>query len=294
MKRIRQFFQYLLLAPLLKGLSRLPLGVLYALSDVLFYGLYLWPGYRKEVVRKNLEIAFPNKSPLERKQTEKEFYRHFSDLLWEMLKTGRMSQAELQRRFRVRNPELLNEFFDRGKSVIIYGGHQGNWEWIFGLGDDIKHRKMAIYKPLSNPFINRWMLEARSKFNYALVPTYETYDFIASRESEGVPYAYGFLGDQNPLPHKAKLWLPFFGKEVPVLTGAEAVAKKHDIPVIFMEIRKIKRGFYEAVFSVITDKPRQTAPFEITREYFRRLEESIRRQPSYYYWIHRRFKHARS
>jgi len=293
MKKAGKFLTYLVSAPLLMLLSRLPLSWLYAISDLFYLIIYHLAGYRKEIVRKNLAIAFPDWDEARRKETEKAFYRHFADLLIETVKTTSISRPELQKRFRVTNPELLNKYFDQGKSVVIYGGHQGNWEWIFGLGDEIKHKKMAVYKPLSNPYINRWMLRTRSRFRFDLVPTYETYAFIDRKEKEGEKYAYGFLGDQNPLPHKAKLWLPFFGKKVPVHTGAETVAKQYDLPVIFMEIRKIKRGYYEATFSLITDKPRQTEEFEITRTYFKMLENSIRRQPEYYFWIHRRFKHAR-
>ncbi|NPA43084.1 MAG: lipid A biosynthesis acyltransferase [Chlorobi bacterium] len=294
MKRLGRALSYGLFAPLAAATARMPLGGLYKISDALFHLLYRYPGYRREVVDGNLAVAFPDKSEAERREIGREFYRHLADLLVETAKTAGMSRRELARRFRMTNPELMNRYYDQGRSVIIYGGHQGNWEWIFGLGDELKHKKMAVYKPLSNPWIDRHMRRTRSKFRFDLVPTYDTYRFIAAKESRGEPYAYGFLGDQNPLPHKAKLWLPFFGKEVPVQTGAEAVARKYDLPVLFMEIRKTGRGFYEADLSLITDRPKETEPFWITRTYFKMLEESIRRQPPYYYWIHRRFKHARS
>ncbi len=293
MKKILQFSGFVLLAPVITAVSLLPFFLLYRVSDLLYVILYHLVKYRRDVVRYNLSVAFPEKTDSERKKIEKEFYRHLADIFVEMIKTFTIAQDKLNRHFYLKNPEILNEIYDRGQSVIVYGGHQGNWEWIFGVGKQLKHRPMAIYKKLSNPFFDKWVLQTRSRFHMDLIPTFLAKRYIQTQEQNGRKTAYGFLGDQNPLPHKAKLWLTFFGKEVPVLTGAEAIAKQYGIPIVFMEIKKLKRGYYEAELSLLTDKPGQNPEFEITREYFKRLENSIRKQPAYYYWIHRRFKHAR-
>ncbi len=293
MKKIKQGLFFYLLYPLITGISLLPFKILYTISDFLFFLNFYLIRFRKKVVEKNLSIAFPEKSARERKQILRKFYRHFSDILLETIKTFTISRKKLNKRFYLENPEILNDFFSQGKSVIVYGGHQGNWEWIFGVGNQLKHKSMAIYKKLSNPYIDKWVLQTRSKFNFDLIPTYLAKKYIDTKEKKGEKIAYGFLGDQNPLPHKAELWLEFFGKKIPVQTGAETLAKKYDLPVVFLEIIKIKRGYYTGKLSLITDKPRQTGDFEITREYFKRLENSIRKQPEFYYWIHRRFKHAK-
>ncbi len=293
MNKLKHRLAYILLYPLIMGISILPFRILYMLSDLLYFILYHVTGYRKEVVRRNLAIAFPNKSPEERKWLEKKFYRNLSDLFLEMIKTFTISRRELARRFIFPDYEILNRYFDKGKSVIVYGGHQGNWEWVISTGHLLKHRPMAIYKQLSNPLVNNLMLRSRTKFGFDFVPTYEFYRYIAAMQQKGEKIAYGFLGDQNPLPHKAKLWLSFFGKKVPVHTGAEETAKKYDIPVVFLEIKKIKRGYYAASLTPITENPREIPDYQITEKYFELLEKSIREHPEDYYWIHKRFKHAR-
>ncbi len=294
MKRILQFIGFIATLPLIILLSLLPFPILYLISDFLYLILYYVIRFRREVVRKNLAIAFPEKTEEERKRIEKAFYRHLSDLFMEMIKTTTISQQNLNKHLFIENPEVLNDLYDEGRSVILYGGHQGNWEWISGVGLQLKHKSMAIYKRLSNPFFEKWLLKNRSKFNFDLVPTYLAKEYIDKKEKAGEKIAYGFLGDQNPLPHKAKLWLPFFGKEVPVLTGAEEIARKYNIPVVFFEMKKIKRGYYTVELFLLNKNPEKTEEFEITREYFKRLEELIKKQPAYYYWIHRRFKHTRS
>lgn len=280
--------------PPLVLISALPFPLLYGLSDALYLVLYRVAGYRRDVVRGNLAIAFPEKPETERRRLERAFYRHLADLFLEMLKTFTVGQKTLMRHWVIENPEVMNRFYDQGRSVVMMTGHMGNWEWSLASGGYFKHRGMAIYKKLSNPFFEQWMLRSRHKFGMDIIPTYLAFRYIETAQREGRLMAYGFAADQNPLRHKAKLWLPFFGKTVPVHTGAEEIARRYDLPVVYAEIRKLKRGHYRARLEVLCEHPSACAPDEITRRYFARLEESIRRQPEVYYWIHRRFRHARN
>ncbi len=293
MKRLGQFLVFLLISPLILLVSLMPFGVLYFFSDVLCLVMYKLIGYRKAVVRYNLQMAFPEKSKEELLELEKKFYCHLSDLFMEMIKSFSISARKLRPHFRIENPEVMNALFDQGKPVIIYGGHQGNWEWVIAVKDQIKHRPMAVYKKLSNPYINRFMLKTRTKFGFDFVPTFLAKKYMKRMQENGERVAYGFLGDQNPLPHKAKFWYPFFGHKVPVYTGAEELAKQYDIPLVFMQITKEKRGYYKAKLIPLALSPREFPDYQITERYFYLLEESIQKQPEIYYWIHRRFKHAK-
>ncbi len=279
--------------PPLVLISALPFRLLYGLSDVLFVLLYYITCYRRKVVRGNLAIAFPEKAEAERRSLERKFYRHLADLFLEMIKTFTVSQKTLMRHWVIENPEVMNRFYDQGRSVVMMTGHLGNWEWSLASGGYFKHQGMAIYKKLSNPFFEQWMLRSRHKFGMDIIPTFAARRYIEEAQREERLMAYGFAADQNPLPHKAKLWLPFFGKTVPVHTGAEEIARRYDLPVVYAEIRKVKRGYYRTRLEVLCENPSLCPENEITRRYFARLEESIRRQPEVYYWIHRRFKHAR-
>ena len=292
MRRLGQFLGFLFLAPVIFVISILPFRILYVISDFFYFLIYRVVGYRKAVVRKNLSLAFPEKTEEERLDIERKFYRHLADLFLEMIKSFGISQEAMSRRFRIENPEVLENIYNAGKSVIVYGGHQGNWEWVIGTRNQLKHRPMAIYKQLANPFMNRFMLRTRTKFGFDFVPTFRARNYIDEKEKAGEKTAYGFLGDQNPLPHKAKLWYPFFGHDVPAYTGAEEIAKTYDIPIVFLEIVKAKRGHYRAKLRPLALQPKEYPDFQITERYFYLLEESIRRQPEMYYWIHRRFKHT--
>ncbi len=293
MKRLLQYIKFIIPASVLWLISILPFRLLYALSDLLYVVLHPLAGYRKKVVRYNLSVAFPEKDEKSRRRIERRFYRHLADLFLEMVKTFTIGVKKLNRHWYLENPEWLDRYYRQGKSVVVLAGHQGNWEWTIGSGPQLKHQPMVIYKPLSNPFFEKWMLRSRSKFGWDIIPTYRAKKYIHEAETAGRPTVYGFAADQNPLPHKAKLWFPFFGKTVPWFTGAEETARQYELPVVFMEILKTKRGYYKAVLHPVAEPPyNDKHDFEITKKYIRLLEESIRRRPETYYWIHRRFKHA--
>ena len=121
---------YHLLFFFLKLLSYIPFGVLYVLSNCLFYPIYYIVRYRRKVVRKNLTESFPEKSEQEIKRIEKEFYRFFVDQVLESCKMMTISPEEISRRMKFTNVEAANAVFRKGKSIALYMGPYGNWEWV--------------------------------------------------------------------------------------------------------------------------------------------------------------------
>ncbi|RZJ63121.1 MAG: lipid A biosynthesis acyltransferase, partial [Flavobacterium sp.] len=89
---------------------------------------------------------------------------------------------------------------------------------------------------------------------------------------------------------KAQHWANFMGVYSPIHTGAETLAKKYDMNVIFLKVKKVKRGFYEATFETMFDNPASVPDFEISEEFMRRVEKQIRETPEYYLWTHKRWK----
>ena len=100
-------------------------------------------------------------------------------------------------------------------------------------------------------------------------------------------------GDQTPTASEINYWTPFLNQETAVFLGTEKIAKILDLPVIFFDTQRIKRGHYQMEFKLITDKPKETAEFEITEAHVRLLEDAIKRNPDNWLWSHRRWKHKR-
>ncbi len=286
-----KYFFYLILSPLIFFFSKLPFKILYLFSDFIYFMVYHVFSYRKKVVRENLNLAFPDKSEDEKKQIEKKFYKHFTDLLVEMLKAYSMSLKTMNRRMKYKNIELLNQFAEQGRDVILVGGHYGNWEWLFSLAPSIHSTSVATYSQIRNKYFEKFMLENRKRFGGELVVNRRLTRFLEKMTKQNKKFVLGLLADQSPQIHKSRYWRTFFNRLVPVHVGPEELAKKYDAVVVFLQISKIKRGFYEVEFVGITDTPNNLPNYEITDRFIELLENQIRKKPEYYLWTHKRFKH---
>ena len=286
------FLVYCLVYPLLWAVSRLPFSVLYFFSDRLYWLLYKTFGYRKRVVAENLFLAFPEKSEKERKKIEEEFYRHLCDVFLEMVKSLSISPEEMDRRFQIPDLGPLKEMDEQGIPVFLVGAHMASWEWSMAINRKLSTLKgYAVYKPLANPYFDRLVKRIRGKWGTTLVSTSETRDLVAKYVKEKKPSIFGMLSDQSPMAIKSDYWRPFMGIVVPVHTGAEKLARRWDIPLIYLDVEKTGRGHYKAHFEILENNSGKTDRFQITDTYIDRVEETIRAQPQYYLWTHRRFKH---
>lgn len=280
---------YLLIIPL----SYLPFFLLYRISDILFLILYYLVPYRRKVVSTNIKNSFPEKSAQQHAEISRKFYRHLCDLIVESLKTFTISKKQAERRMKHRNPELLNRFFEEGRNVVMVGGHYGNWE-LFAVTIDqaIKHQSVALYTALDNKFFNQKMLRSRSRFGLKMLP----FQTIKQELNEGnaQPSVTIFGADQCPRKSQRAFWMEFLNQETGVQYGTEKFAQDYNMPVVQGNIYKIKRGYYEVVYTLLKEHPRQTDYGEITTLHTRFLEKIIQQQPEYWLWSHKRWKYQRS
>lgn len=288
-----QFIIYLLIYPLLWLISILPFRLFYAFSDLVYIIVYRIFGYRKKVVRNNLKLALPHLSAKERRVVEKKFYKHMCDMFLEMVKTMGISQKEMEKRFKFTNLDVYKDLEAKGKSIALVTSHYATYEWIISINKFISFEGYAIYKKLANPHFDKLVRNIRSKFKAYLIDTKETPTVIERNKKENRLSVYGFASDQSPKAGKAHHWTTFMGATVPVHTGAEMLAKKYDMNVILLEVKKVKRGHYEAHFEVPFDDVQSVPDYEITDYFLRKLEKQILKQPEYYLWTHKRWKHRR-
>ena len=286
---------YHLLSFFLKLLSYIPFGVLYVLSDCLFYPLYYIVRYRRKVVRRNLTESFPEKSEQEIKRIEKGFYRFFTDQVLESCKMMTISPEEITRRMKFANVEAANAVFRRGKSIALYMGHYGNWEWVPSIPLCLEKNVMAvqIYHKLSNENMDRLMLNNRERLGAISVEMRKTARFITDMVQNGKVGIIGFIADHSPRKKDARHFLSFLNHDAPVLTGTEKIIKHYDFEAWFLKVKRIKRGYYEAELVCLHENPKELPDFELTALYFQVLEKMIVSQPELYLWTHNRFKYAK-
>lgn len=273
-------------------MSRLPISVLYALSDALFVVLYRWSGYRTGVVMENLRNSFPERSAAEIKAIAEQFYRHLCDLMIESVAMMNMTREEAIARGRVVNPELLDPYAAAGQNVILVSGHYNNWELIaLSFHPQVPHTAIGFYTQLTDPFMERKMRDSRGRFGTVLLTTRQVkQSFVDFAGQLSMPM---FGADQSPSNLHNVHWMTFLHQDTPVALGAERYAREYGYPVVFLKTTKVKRGFYEMELLLLEENPRDTAPGQITEQHTRTLEAIIREQPAYWLWTHRRWKRKR-
>jgi len=283
---------YILFHFFVKPFSRLPYWVLYRVSDFLYLLLYRVLHYRVKVVRTNLKNSFPEKSASERLQIERKFYQHFYDLIIESVKQFSITKEEVIQRCEVHNYEVMDAYAKQGKSVFLVAGHYGNWE-LASVASELYtlHQVCGIYHPLKNKYWDKKLQESRSQYGLALVSKHALAGYFDRTKSQ--MNLTIFATDQSPSNPERAYWMEFLNQDTPVFYGAEKLSKQYDQPVVWGEIKKLKRGHYRISFELITDQPREMAYGAITEDHVRRLEQQIRRAPEYWLWTHKRWKRTR-
>jgi KDO2-lipid IV(A) lauroyltransferase len=279
---------YLVILPI----SKLPFWMLYRISDFLYLILYKVIGYRTKVVRQNLTNSFPEKSKKEILEVEAKFYGHLCDLVVESLKAFSISLEDAKLRMKDRNIEIVNRYFQQGRQVVLVGGHYGNWElFAITIGATTQHDTVALYTPLKNEFINDKITNSRSKYGLGMLSIKEIKEKLNDINS-GL-YAIIFGADQSPRKSQRAYWMKFLNQETGVQFGTEKFAKEFNAVVIFANIYKVKRGYYELQYDVITEQPNQEEFGFISKTHTQMLEKVIQSQPEYWLWSHKRWKHTR-
>lgn len=282
---------------LIRIFSLLPLSVLYFISDVILYPLvYYVARYRLKVVRKNLRNSFPDKSHNELKSIEKKFYRHFADLLVEIVHGYRASDEEMREHVVFENVDLVEELAQKTQGVIAYLGHMGNWEWIADLNKRFVDRSMVeynIYRQLKNPNSDKMMLELRSKRGGECIEKKQLLRKLVSLRHADHPFVLGMLSDQKPSKRSTYAWTHFLSQETAFLNGSEVLAKKFGFSAVYAHILSPKRGQYTVRFELITDNPAAMLEEEMTKKYAALLEQNIHAQPEQWLWTHNRWKWGR-
>jgi KDO2-lipid IV(A) lauroyltransferase len=267
-----------------------PFGALRIKSSFIAWVLRVLIGYRKQVVYKNLKRCFPDKSDKALKRISKHFYLNIADILLESLKGLSISQKSIESRFKIINPEVLNQFFDKGQSVMCLAAHYGNWEWgIQAVNSQIKHQAVSIYKPLNNKWLEKFMHKKRSRLGMKLFPMEETREAFGLAQHE--PIAIILAADQSPSNTKKSIIVDFFDERLGFIHGPEAYTSKTKVPVVYFDVQRVKRGYYTLELKVLSQAGEKLAPGEITQRYASEIETILKAKPEDWLWSHKRWKH---
>jgi KDO2-lipid IV(A) lauroyltransferase len=283
-------FLYKFVRGLLFVFSLLPVRAGYFFSSCIYFLLRYVVQYRKKVIYSNIKLVFADLDKAEISKIANRYYRHLSDMFVELWYSLYIPEKEIEKRVRFLNPELISEFYKRGKHVVAVTSHYANWEWCFRFQKCCPHRIMEIYKKMSSPVFDRLFYDIRSRFGGAPVEMSNLRKALA--EAKKAPVLFYIVADQSPAGTENSWYFTSFlnVSGTPVYTGAEKIARKLDAAFVYIDMRKTKRGFYEMELTTLCDDAKNTPENYLMDLYLRRTEETILKQPEYWMWSHRRWK----
>lgn len=297
---------YCLLCSVLIPLSRLPLGFHRGAGRFLGFLAGSVLRYRRKVVTENLRASFPDRTEEEISGIRKAFYRHFGTLIGEAVWFRSCSDRERLRRSRIvvmENPELLNRLHGLGKGIMALASHSGNFELYGGYNTYASYNggmKYAdsdlamVYRKLSNGTWDRYMYWNRlSAMNVGkdfdgLVETSYIMRYVCTHRGDNKLYT--FITDQFPYGPVATADVDFLGRRTKAMMGGISLARKLSMPVLYLGMPQRPEGGYTIRYTLICENAAECDAEYIVKEYYRLLEEDIRKQPENWLWSHRRWK----
>lgn len=274
-------------------ISLLPFWLLYIIADGFYILLYYVFHYRRTIVHTNLANAFPEKSERERNIIEKKYFHYLSDMIIESIKMLSISQKSIKKRFSLINAQEFTKHFIKGKNILVVTGHYGNWEWgTLGIPSAVKEKVLVVYKPQSNKKFEELINKMRSRFGAIMIPMKQTFRKLIEYKDQ--PHMLVLVGDQTPPWSESHYFTTFLCQRTAVFLGVEKLAKATNNPIIYFNITRKKRGYYDCEIKTLVEDPKETEEYEITEIHTKELEKNIRSRPELWLWSHRRWKFDKS
>ena len=268
---------------------------MYILADIVYWVVYYIVGYRRRLVRRNIEASFPEMTGSERKRVEHRFYRHLCDLFVEGVYNMYASPSSIKKRYKIVNRQVVDRYYEQGKSVVLMAAHYNNWEYmVTSLNMQLLHHGIGVGKPLNNSRLEDYLFKKRTRYGTQVVYAKDVRQEVAYYDRYHVPCALMMLSDQSPSNPYRSYWTTFFHQDTAFLYGAEYFARKYNYPVLYYSVKKVKRGRYEIWFSPLTDRPCDEPQYSIVERYVRLIEKEICDAPEFWLWSHRRWKLTRN
>ena len=281
--------KYLLLI-LLWIFSLLPIQILYLISKIIRFIVYDVLCYREKVVIDNIQNTFIEKSQTEVIKLKNNFYDYFFELIVEIIKLLSISKNELNKRFTFSNINVIKQALKKNKSVIVVVGHYGNWEWALRSASNLIDTKIiGVYKRINNTIFEWLLLKIRSNTNVLPVEIKSLPRELVNNNEKKI---YAMVADQSPTLEQSNVRINFLNRDTLVYTGFEKISKKYNMPVFYLNIKLISKGYYESTFEEINSKNINGKKLEITKEFFSKLENQIKSEPRLWLWSHKRWKHT--
>lgn len=266
-----------------------PLWFHYIVSDVVSWIAFKLRLYRYNIIHNNLTRAFPEKDEREIRKIIREYYRHLLDCTFETFKLLTISDRAIDRRVKVEGIESMRPAVEAGRPIILYMGHVGNWEWVPAITHHYTRPEVSaqIFRYIKDPVANAITMKIRSRFGSLNIPQQQAFRTLMRLKQEGKQTITGFIADQRPNGANLNHWITFLNQDTPYAVGGEEIGRRIDAAYIYLDIEKTGRGHYRLTMKPI--EPAEGYDYPYTASFMAMLEHTIRRQPPYWLWSHKRW-----
>lgn len=277
---------------LVQGIGLLPRPLARALGIALGRLVYLLHGRLRRVGRRNLELAFPEKSAAERQRILKGLFTALGRQLAEFCLFPRYSKENVERVAVYQGLENFEAARQRGKGVIFLTAHLGGWEigsFVHSLNGNPLH---VVVRALDNPYLDRLVDRYRCLHGNT---TFDKQDFArgllgALKAGETV----GILMDQNMTPPQG-VFVDFFGRAACTASGVARVALRTDaavVPAFTLWDRALGkyRVQFDPALELVRSGDEEADAISNTAAFTKVIESYARQYPEQWLWVHRRWK----
>jgi KDO2-lipid IV(A) lauroyltransferase len=220
-------------------------------------------------------------------------YRHFSNLLMEVIHVQRLLHFTNWRRYvDLAGGRLIVDGLLSGRPLMFVTGHFGNWElggYVLGL---LGFRTHAIARPLDNPYLDDFLRAFRERTGQGILAKHG--DFAKMQAILKGCGAIATLGDQDA--GQRGQFVDFFGRPASTHKAIALLSLEHNVPLLVIGVRKLGEPIrYEVVAQdlILPEEyeGRRDAIPAMTQRFTAALERIVRTAPEQYFWLHRRWKH---
>lgn len=292
-RRITDYLVYLIVRLMMCVIQSLSMDTAVSIVKTLAWIVTYAVPVRRDVLKKNFDIAFPNLPPKERLDLTYHMWEHLLLMGVEVAFASRKIHATNWRHYiKLVNTQEIGKYFHQERPVIMITAHFGNFEaggYFLGI---LGYPSFAVARTLDNPYLDRFVNRFRESTGQYLVPKNDGYDQIIEVLDRKDMMA--FLADQSAGPKGC--WVDFFGHPASAYKAMALLSLQYDAPIIvcYSTRREETPLRFEIEAAGILD-PRNLPDDignvkEITQWFTSLLENHVRKKPNQYWWLHDRWK----
>jgi Kdo2-lipid IVA lauroyltransferase/acyltransferase len=242
---------------------------------------------RSRLAKENMRLAFPDWSAAQIDRQVAELFRHLGISGMEMLRLDLMTDIELERLFQVHGLEHLRQAYDMERGVILLSGHIGFWEVGSFFFPRLGFPANYVAKRMKNPFVDEYFTKMREACGASGIDKKNGARKILRALLD--KRAVAVLIDQHAGQADAVI-IDFLGRPAYTTPVITRLAMKQQVPIVPIFVFRRPDNTYEVCIEPILQLDPEGDVTENTRLLTAPIEAAIRKEPSQWMWLHRRWR----